>query len=79
VQEREVPEPAGSDVPSFRTSSFSGGSACIEVGRRRDGQVVVRDSKDPRRRAVLTFDRNSWASFLESVKNGDFDDLGADG
>ncbi|GAA2707130.1 DUF397 domain-containing protein [Actinoplanes palleronii] len=47
----------------WRTSSKSGGGACVEVAL--DGNHVhVRDSKDPGG-PVLTFDRPVWRAFIE--------------
>lgn len=66
--------PNGSDVSDFRTSSFSGGGACVEIGWRRDGGVVMRDTKDPFRSISLTFDPDVWASFIAAVRNGLFDE-----
>jgi hypothetical protein len=68
-----VQDPDGFKALEFRTSSFSGGGACVEVGRRLDGQVVLRDSKDPLRRIALTLDPNSWALLVTAIKSGAFD------
>lgn len=59
--------------PAWRKSSrsVSGSNNCVEV-RRATGFVALRDSKDPDG-PVLLFDRASWASFVEAVKEGEFD------
>ena len=33
----------------------------------------MRDTKDPERRAALTFTREEWDAFVKGVKNGEFD------
>jgi len=60
-----------SELGPFRTSSFSGGTNCVEVARASDGSAVVRDSKD-HRQISLVFDRNEWTAFVLGVKNGEF-------
>jgi hypothetical protein len=62
-----VRDPIECDLSSFRTSSFSGGSACVEVGRL-DGYVVVRDSKDPLRRTTVAFTPDAWAALVLAIK-----------
>jgi hypothetical protein len=58
-------------VTDFRKSSFCGSSACVEVAQA-DGDVLVRDSKDP---AVppLRFTADEWAAFTAGVRAGEFD------
>lgn len=53
----------------WRTSTHSGGKACVEVATRR-GQVAVRDSKDPRG-PVLWFEPDTWRAFVGSVAAAD--------
>jgi hypothetical protein len=60
-------------VIEFRTSSFCNLGNCVEVGRSPEGSVVVRDSKDPERRASLVFTAEEWWAFVAGVKNGEFD------
>jgi hypothetical protein len=52
------------DSPTWRKSSYSGGSAqnCVEVGSAL-GAILVRDSKSPEAPA-LRFDRAAWSEFL---------------
>lgn len=57
----------------FRTSSFCNFGNCVEVGWSPGGSVVVRDTKDPDRRASLVFTAEEWASFVAGVKSGEFD------
>jgi hypothetical protein len=57
-------------VTDFRKSSFCGSSACVEVAQA-DGEVLVRDSKDPA--AALRFTADEWAAFVAGVRAGEFD------
>lgn len=54
----------------WRKSSRSGdnGGSCVEVADNIPGAVYVRDSKD-REGPALTFDREAWKTFVESVKS----------
>jgi hypothetical protein len=65
---------SASGVPSWRTSSFSGGMGCVEVASAIGGGVAVRDSKDPDG-GFLIYTAHEWRSFLAGVRNGEFDDL----
>lgn len=58
---------------AWRKSSFSGGNggACVEVAGNLPGAVAVRDSKDPMGPA-LVFAPGEWASFVVSVRAGEF-------
>jgi hypothetical protein len=58
----------------WRKSSYSGanGGNCVEVAQNVPGLVGVRDSKDPRGSA-LTLSPKSWADFMRSIKDGEFD------
>ena len=62
----------------WRTSSYSGGNngggQCVEVAALLDGRIVVRDSKCPDG-AVLFFTRAEMATWINGVKNDEFDDL----
>jgi Domain of unknown function (DUF397) len=60
---------------SWRKSSHSGNSACVEA-RTGAGDVEVRDSKNPGG-PVLTYTAAEWEAFLHGVKRGEFDDLAA--
>lgn len=58
---------------SWRKSSFSGNSGCVEVSlRRADGTFLVRSTKD-RSGPVVAFTAHEWAVFLAGVRNGEFD------
>jgi len=53
----------------WRKGSRCGGGACLEVAKR-NGEVLVRDSKNPA--VVLAFTPEEWAAFMEAVKSGEF-------
>jgi hypothetical protein len=57
----------------WRKSSYSDdqGSNCVEVAVV-DGQVLVRDSKDPDGPA-LAFTPSEWRAFISGVKDSEFD------
>ncbi|MDZ5446661.1 DUF397 domain-containing protein [Micromonospora sp. 4G57] len=59
---------------SWRTSTRSQTSNCVEVAPLRAGPaaVALRDSKD-RGGPVLLFNRTGWLGFIAGAKNGQFD------
>lgn len=60
----------------WRKSSASNPSGnCVEAAALPDGQVAVRNSRDPEG-AALVYTRAEIAAFLTGVRNGEFDDLG---
>ena len=65
----------GSDSCWIKSSlSFSNGN-CVEVADLPDGEIGVRDSKDPEG-SVLRFTSGEWHAFLGGVRNGEFDTFG---
>jgi len=55
----------------FKSSySDNQGGACVEGARLTDGQMAVRDSKDPEGPALL-FLPAAWAAFTTAVRNGE--------
>jgi hypothetical protein len=59
-------------TPRWFKSSYSGnGGECVEVSAHlvANGQVPVRDSKDPSGPA-LTFSAQGWAAFIGEIKAG---------
>jgi hypothetical protein len=56
----------------FKSSRSYGGGECVEVRQEANGDVGVRDSKDPTG-PQLTFTRAEWAAFLAGVYAGEFD------
>jgi hypothetical protein len=59
------------DIP-WRTAVKSGGTNCIKVARR-DGVIVIADSKRPGR--VLSYTLQEFDAFLDGAKKGEFDDF----
>ena len=53
--------------------SYANGN-CLEVASLPDGEIGVRDSKDPDG-AVLRFTRDEWHAFLGGARNGEFDSI----
>jgi Domain of unknown function (DUF397) len=55
-------------------SSFSGptGGNCVEVAFRTDGEVVVRNSRQPEG-PELVFTGAEWDAFLRGARGGEFD------
>ncbi|WP_263247234.1 DUF397 domain-containing protein [Saccharopolyspora rosea] len=56
---------------SWRTSSYTKTSYCVEVGRTGDG-VAVRDTKN-RAGGYFTTSRKQWSAFVSALKDGRFD------
>lgn len=54
--------------------SFSN-SNCVEVASLSDGEIGVRDSKDPQG-PFLRFTPGEWHAFLGGVRKGEFDGFG---
>lgn len=54
--------------------SGNGGADCVEVATNFLGIATIRDSKDPLGPA-LAFSADEWRTFINSVKNGKFDNL----
>lgn len=60
----------------WRKSSFSGASgACVQLRRRDEGLVEVRDSKRGAGSPVLEFTRQEITALVAGVCAGEFDDL----
>ncbi|MFI7701740.1 DUF397 domain-containing protein [Nonomuraea sp. NPDC049480] len=57
----------------WRKSSLSGGvGECVEFATSTNGEVLVRDSKNPTG-PVLTFTKSEWRAFIGGVRNAEFD------
>ncbi|MGA4994234.1 DUF397 domain-containing protein [Nonomuraea bangladeshensis] len=54
-------------------ASGDNGGSCVEVMRRADGGVLVRDTKDGGQGPVLRFTRAEWLAFLDGAGKGEFD------
>ena len=55
---------------AWRKSSFSGNSGCVEVATS-DGEILVRDSKDPFG-PILRFTIHEWICFVNGIHSGEF-------
>ncbi|WP_433728808.1 DUF397 domain-containing protein [Nocardia sp. CA-129566] len=56
----------------FKSSRSAGGSDCVEVAHLANGQVGVRDSKNPTGPA-LVFTPHEWAAFTAGINHGEFE------
>lgn len=54
----------------FKSSRSGSQSACVEVAWLKDGQVGVRDSKNPTG-AALAFTPEAWACFTTDIRSCD--------
>lgn len=60
------------DIP-WRTAVKSASTNCIKVSRR-NGVIVIADSKNPRG-PVLSYTLDEFDAFLDGAKKGEFDDF----
>jgi hypothetical protein len=65
----------GSDSTWIKSSLSFSNSNCVEVASLPDGEIGVRDSKDPEG-PVLRFTSGEWHAFLGGTRNGEFDSFG---
>ncbi|MFC5823073.1 DUF397 domain-containing protein [Nonomuraea insulae] len=61
------------DVWTKAKASGGNGGSCVEVMRRSDDSVLVRDTKEHGKGPVLSFTRDEWLAFLNGASNGEFD------
>ncbi|MFI6712118.1 DUF397 domain-containing protein [Nonomuraea sp. NPDC050478] len=54
-------------------ASGGNGGSCVEVMRRPDDSVLLRDTKDQGEGPVLAFGPDEWRAFLDGVSKGEFD------
>ncbi|GIJ46620.1 hypothetical protein Val02_35060 [Virgisporangium aliadipatigenens] len=57
--------------PGWHTSTFSGTSGCVEVGRI-GAEILVRDSKNPDD-GQLRIGLSAWRTFIGAIRSGEFD------
>lgn len=67
-----MPDPVVSLV--WRKSSFSGADACLELAKSQQGDVLMRNSKDPAG-SIVRLTEAEMHAFVAGVKAGEFDDL----
>jgi len=58
---------------TWRKSTESHTSGCVEVAFLPDGQVGVRNSRDPNGPPLEPFTAHEWDVFIEAAKRGEFD------
>ncbi|MFG2037975.1 DUF397 domain-containing protein [Dactylosporangium sp. NPDC048998] len=59
-------------LPGWRRSTYCGTQSCVEVADLTAENILVRDAKNPDG-SVLSFDRETWGSFVAGIKDGAFD------
>lgn len=63
-----------SEHDGWRKSSFSNGAGeCVEFKRGPNGEILIRDSKNPDGAVVQYDDPEVWRAFLGDIKQGLFD------
>ncbi|XVU25852.1 DUF397 domain-containing protein [Actinoplanes sp. CA-054009] len=58
------------DELRWQRSRRCSSGTCVEVAQA-DGNILVRDSKNPEG-AILSFDPSEWRAFVEGVKQDEF-------
>ncbi|GAA3678721.1 hypothetical protein GCM10022224_048630 [Nonomuraea antimicrobica] len=68
------PDTGGLAVGVWTKAKASGGNggSCVEVMRRPDDSVLLRDTKDEGKGPVLAFEPDEWLAFLEGARGGEF-------
>lgn len=61
---------------SWRKSSFSDPTQCVELAELDDGSIGMRDSKLDDESPVLSLARSQVADLVAGIKAGEYDDLG---
>lgn len=61
----------GIDDEHYRSSSFSGGGNCVQAQQLENGDVCMRDSRNPAVSIVVS--HADWVAFVAGVKNSEFD------
>lgn len=59
-------------MSDWKKSTYSGNNACVQVARTANGDVWVRDSKNPNS-PILQFHPHEWQAFVAGVKDNEFD------
>lgn len=76
MHDGEISELSYADAAWRRASACSDMDKCVELRRKTDGTVAVRNSRNPDG-VVLTYERRAMRELLAGVKDGEFDDLAA--
>lgn len=74
TQNSETTTPVLADGATWRKSSFSPDSQCVEVAALHDGRVAVRNSNAPAA-GTLVFTRDELSAWVRGCAAGEFDDL----
>jgi hypothetical protein len=56
----------------WQRAKACGGGACVEVAKTKNGNVALRDSKNPQA-GTLLYTPAEWDAFTQAVKKGEFD------
>jgi hypothetical protein len=62
------------DTEWIKAAASSAAGQCVEMRRRRDGSIDLRDSKDPDG-PVLHYTPGEFEAWLDGAKKGEFDHL----
>ena len=76
MRDGEISELSYADAAWRRASVCNELGHCVELRRRADGSVAMRNSRHPDG-PVLTYERRAMRELLAGVKDGEFDDLAA--
>ena len=56
----------------IKSSASQGNGACVETRSVKEGEILVRNSRDPEG-PILSFTKAEWVAFVAGVKAGEFD------
>lgn len=62
-------------IDFYKASASADNDNCVELGETVHGEILIRDSKDRGRGAVLRSTKDGLAALLEGAKLGEFDQL----
>ena len=61
-----------SEARWIKSSASNGNGTCVEAASVKEGEILVRNSRDPEG-PVLSFTKAEWVAFLAGAKAGEFD------
>ena len=61
-----------STVRWIKASASNGSGACVETTSIKEGEILVRNSRDPEG-PILAFTKAEWVAFIAGAKAGEFD------
>ncbi len=56
----------------IKATASNGNGACVETASVKEGEILVRNSRDPEG-PVLAFTKAEWVAFIAGAKAGEFD------